>query len=148
MKWKFWERAGTSLAFKPGVAFPTGDEEKGMGTGKYGLSAFLIGTQESEPWAFHLNLGYHRNNNRSGEEENLWHASLAAEWKASERAGIVANVGIEKNADPGAEDDPSFALVGFIYAVSEDLDIDIGYKAGLNDPETDQTVLAGLAWRF
>jgi hypothetical protein len=148
LKWMFWERTGTSLAIKPGVSFPTGNEEKGLGTGKYGVSAFLVGTQEIEHWTFHVNLGYLRNNNRFEEEENLWHASLASEWKASEAVKLVANIGMEKNADPAAEKDPSFALVGFIYSLSEGLDIDFGYKAGLNDPETDQTILAGMAWRF
>lgn len=148
LKWQFWEGKGTSFAFKPGVSFPTGDEKKGLGTGKYGVSAFLIGTQELERWTFHVNLGYLRNNNNFEEEENLWHASLASEWKASGAVRLVANMGMEKNADPAAEKDPSFALVGFIYAMSEGLDIDLGYKAGLNDPEMDQTVLAGMALRF
>jgi hypothetical protein len=89
-----------------------------------------------------------RNNNRADEKENLWHASLASEWKASEAARIVANIGIEKNADPAADTDPAFALIGIVYALSQDLDIDLGYKFGMSDPETDQTVLAGMAFRF
>lgn len=40
LKWRFFEAGGTSLALKPGVSFPTGDEKKGMGTGKYGMTLF------------------------------------------------------------------------------------------------------------
>ena len=35
-----------------------------------------------------------------------------------------------------------------IYAVSDDLDLDIGYKKGLNGIETDQQWGVGVTWRF
>jgi hypothetical protein len=43
---------------------------------------------------------------------------------------------------------PAFVLGGLIYSVSENLDVDFGVKGGLNKPEADYSVLAGLAWRF
>lgn len=42
----------------------------------------------------------------------------------------------------------AFLLGGIIYSLSENFDFDIGLKMGLNKPETDFSVLAGLAWRF
>lgn len=148
LKWRFFEAGGTNFALKPGVSFPTGDEKKGLGTGKYGLSLFLIADREADALTFHLNLGYYRNNNRFEEKENLWHASLAAELKASEAVRIVGNIGIEENPDTASDTDPAFALAGIIYAVSENFDIDLGYKVGLSSAETDSTVLAGMAFRF
>jgi hypothetical protein len=38
--------------------------------------------------------------------------------------------------------------VGLIYAVSKDLDLDIGYKRGLTDNEIDYTWQAGVTVRF
>jgi len=33
-KWRFFEKNGFGLALKPGITFPTGDYEKGFGTGR------------------------------------------------------------------------------------------------------------------
>lgn len=105
----------------------------------------MIADRKADALTFHLNLGYYRNNNRFEEEENLWHASLAAEFQTSEAVRIVGNIGIEENPDPASDTDPAFALAGIIYALSENIDIDLGYKARLSSAETDSAVLAGMA---
>lgn len=148
LKWRFYEKDGLSIAVKPGVSVPTGDEQKGLGAGKYGFSTHLIATQEMEPWVFHLNLGYIRNNNRADERENLYHVSLATEYRIKDAVRIVANIGQDHNPDRTTDRKPVFALAGVIYSIFKDMDIDIGFKAGITDPETDRTVLAGMAWRF
>jgi hypothetical protein len=148
LKWCFYEKDGLSFALKPGITLPTGDDERGLGAGKVTYSAFFITTKEIEPWAFHLNLGYIRNENRADERKDLWHASLAGSVEAIKDLSLVANVGIERNTDRNVNTHPAFILGGVIYSLSENLDIDFGLKAGLNKPETDYAVLAGLAWRF
>ncbi len=148
LKWRFFERDGLSLALKPGISFPTGDDEKGLGSGKTAYSVFFIATKEIEPWAFHLNLGYIRNENSADERENLWHASVAAGYGLAEKLTLVGNIGIERNTDRNINTHPAFILGGLIYSISENFDIDFGVKGGLNSPETDYSLLAGLAWRF
>jgi len=37
---RLFEKNGFSLAFKPGMSFPSGNEEKGLGTGKLGGHLF------------------------------------------------------------------------------------------------------------
>lgn len=148
VKWRFFEKDGLSLALKPGVSLPSGDEERGLGAGKTAYSVFFIGTKEAGPWAFHANLGYIRNENKADERENLWHASVAAQVEAVKDLNIVANIGIERNTDRTVNTHPAFVLGGLIYSISENIDIDFGLKAGLNGPETDYSLLAGLAWRF
>ncbi|MHB8844742.1 MAG: transporter [Nitrospirota bacterium] len=148
VKWKFYETGGLSFALKPGISFPTGSEKKGLGTGKYGFSAYFITTQELELWAFHLNLGYMRNNNRADEREDLYHLSIAAEYSIKDTLRVVVNIGQERNPDRMADRNPAFALAGFIYGITENLDVDLGLKAGITAPETDRTVLAGMAYRF
>lgn len=148
VKWRFYEHEGLSLGMKPGVSIPTGSERKGLGAGKYGYSAFLIATQELKPFVLHGNFGYIRNNNRHDERENLCHLSLAAEYGVAEHLKIVANIGQERNPDKADKRKPRFALAGLILALGENLDLDAGVKIGLNDPEADLTVLAGMAVRF
>jgi len=148
LKWRFYEKDGLSFALKPGLTLPTGDDERGLGAGKITYRAFLITTKEIQPWAFHLNLGYIRNENKADERKNLWHASLSAEYAVMEKLTLVGNTGIEQNTDRNVNTHPAFILGGVIYSLSENLDIDFGLKAGLNEPETDYAILAGFAWRF
>lgn len=148
LKWRFFEREGLSFALKPGVSIPTGDEEKGLGAGKYGFGLFFIASEELKPFTFHQNIGYIRNNNRFDERENIYHLSVACEYEVAEGLRIAANVGQERNADKTDDRDPVFGLLGIIYGITENLDVDAGVKIGITDPETDRTVLAGMALRF
>jgi len=147
-KWRFFEHNGFNLALKPGISIPTGNETKGLGTGKIGGHLFLIGSAEIAPWAFHINLGYIRNENKADERENLWHASLATTWEFVKKLKFVTNIGIESNPDTGTSTDPAFILGGIIYSLAENFDLDFGIKYGLNSSETDCSLMAGIAVRF
>ncbi len=147
-KWRFYEKDGLSLALKPGISFPTGDEDKGLGTGKTSYSLFFIATKELKPVNVHLNLGYIRNENKFDERKNIWHASFAGEMEVSEKLKLVANVGAETNPDRSSNTAPSFALLGFIYSINDNVSIDFGYKYGLTKPETDSSYLFGIAIKF
>jgi hypothetical protein len=143
-KWRFYEIGKFSFALKPGISLPTGDEQKGLGTNKIGYSGFLINTINIEPFAFHLNFGYMRNEKKFEEENNLWHASAACEYSILKNLRVVVNIGMEKNSDPDATDNPAFILGGIIYSVKYNIDLDAGFKYGLNKPEVDYSLLAGI----
>jgi len=147
-KWRFFEKEGASFAIKPGISLPLGDEDKGLGTGENGYFLFAIASMEAEPVTVHGNLGYMRNENNAGEEKDLWHVSVAAEYEMTESAHLVGNVGMEKNPDPSADNDPAFGLLGVIYSPEEYIDLDAGVKVGLTDAEDDLAFLAGMAIRF
>ena len=113
----------------------------------------LIATKEGDFGALHANAGWGRNNDNDEEvdaetRKDIWHASLAAEINTANRLRTVGNIGIETSEESSSSTHPVFLIGGFIYSVSENLDLDIGMKAGLNDAETDTTLLAGLAARF
>jgi hypothetical protein len=148
MKWRFYEKGGLSFALKPGITFPTGDDKKGLGAGKAAYHLFLIGSKEISPWAFHLNVGYMRNENNNEERENLLHASLATAVEIRKDLKIVGNIGVESDADRASHNHPAFILGGLIYSLSENLELDCGIKGGLTKPETDYAVLAGITYRF
>jgi hypothetical protein len=147
-KWRFFEKEGYSLALKPGIRIPTGNDKKGLGTGEVGYQAFLIGSKEMASIAFHANLGYIRNENKADEQKNIWHASLATTWEAVKNLKLVANIGIERNPNDNAENNPAFLIGGVIYSVAENIDLDCGVKYGLNSSETDWSLMAGIAIRF
>jgi len=148
VKWRFFECEGLSLAAKPGLSIPTGDEDKDLGAGKVGGSFFLIATQELEPWTFHFNAGYGRNETTVDDETDLWHVSLATELEVCKWLKLVANVGAERNTDQEDDTPAAFILGGVVIPVTENIDLDFGVKGGLTEPESDYALLAGVAFRF
>lgn len=148
MKWRFYDKDGLSFALKPGLTFPTGDNDGGLGAGKATYHLFFITTKEIKPWAFHLNLGYIRNENKNDERTNLWHVSLASTVEVVKDLQIVGNIGIQSDTNRNATAHPAFILGGLIYSISENFDIDFGVKGGITKPETDYSILAGITWRF
>jgi len=93
------------------------------------------------PWAFHDNLGYIRNENKVNEQKNLWHAPHATTWEIVKNLKLVANIGIERNPDDNAENNPAFLIGGLIYSVTENFDLDCGVKYGLNSAEADYSLM-------
>ncbi len=148
LKWRFFESQGLSLAIKPGLRFPTGNDAKGLGTGRTGYQAFLLGSLEAAPWAFHSNLGYIGNESKADEEKHLWHASLAATYEILKGLTIVGNVGAERNRDKAADRDPAFLIGGIVYALFDNVNVDLGVKYGLTSAETDWSYMAGMAVKF
>ncbi|MDI7260064.1 MAG: transporter [Thermodesulfobacteriota bacterium] len=153
VKWRFYEKDDLSFALKPGITLPTGKEKKGLGNGRPSYGLTFITTKELGPWVLHFNLGYTRNEyklreDREANRKDIWHVSLASEVEAVKNLKLVGNIGIERNPEKVSTKHPAFILGGLIYSISENVDIDFGIKGGLNKPETDFTILAGIAFRF
>jgi len=148
LKWRFYEKDGLSFALRPLISLPTGDDEKGLGAGKVGYSMLLFVTKEVKPWSFDVNLGYKRNENKVDERGDIWHASLSSRVEVVKDLTVVADIGLETNPAKASKTPPAFILGGIIYTISENIDVDFGVKGGLNKPETDYSVLAGVTFRF
>ncbi|MEW5744206.1 MAG: transporter [Nitrospirota bacterium] len=148
LKWRFYEKDGLSLAVKPGISLPTGDDEKGLGAGRAAYGIFFITTKEIHPLLFHLNLAYTRNENKVDERKDIWYASLSGELPLTKKLRFIANTGIQTNTGRMSRSSPAFILGGFNYEVTDTFAVNLGIKGGLNNAETDYTMLAGIAWRF
>ncbi len=147
-KWRFYEKEKLSLAIKPGILLPTGDEGKGLGTGKVGYLVALISTVQLEPWEFDLNLAYYDLENKIDELNNIWFGSLAAHFKVAEAWAIVGEAGTRRNTDKDDSTYPSFAQIGLIYSPKDYLDLSAGLLVGLNNAEVDEAIRLGLTVRF
>jgi hypothetical protein len=154
LKWKFFEYKALTLALKPGAIIPTGDEDKGLGAGKFGAYGYFITTLDFNPVVMHLNLGYIRNQNRVNEREDIWHASLAFEfWAVKDYFRFVANTGFERNRDKKSNIQDVFFLAGIIGSPTPDCDLSLGFKYSLQtraweSPGPDYSLLAGATIRF
>ena len=155
VKWRFLECKPQELSFalKPRMLIPTGNAQKGLGNGNISGGVLLIATKEWEHRALHGNIGY-THNSYAMEQDNailkqdLWHASLAAEVHITEKIRSVADISIDSNNEKKPDPNRIFLLGGIIYRETDNFDLDLGVKAGLNHAETDKTMLAGLTARF
>ena len=83
IKWRFfeYEDRGLSIALKPAITLPTGDDEKGLGNGEVSGGGKLIVSKEGVLGKLHFNLGYMRNAYGLEEDDillrnDIWHASF------------------------------------------------------------------------
>lgn len=148
IKWRFYEKGPLSLAFKPGITFPSGDETQGLGAGKHGWGIFFTGSYEAAPWALHLHLGSFQNHNVVNERVHLWHGSAAITRRMGEEVRLILDAGINSHTDRGTRSDPAFLIAGLIWSLYKNFDIDAGYKIESSDSARTHTLLSGLTWRW
>jgi hypothetical protein len=149
VKFRIFEKDGLSFAVKPGLSLPTGDDGKGMGTGKTGGHLYLIGTKEIGPWSFSANLGYIRNETDSdSDEKNIWHMSTSSTYALNEQWKLVADIVAERSTDRDVDNDPVEAIAGVIFSPTKDIDLDLGIKGGITSSANDWSLMAGTTFRF
>jgi len=157
LKWRFYESGDLSLALKPGLSLPTGDEDKGLGSGRVSWGASLILAYETDPWTLLANVAYQRArfalpSERDSNRANVWRVSAGVEYELVEEFRLVGEAGVRSNP---AKDDPfepeatlRFAMLGFIVSPSEDIDFDLGIRRRLNGAGWDTAWLAGATFRW
>jgi len=157
IKWRFYESGALSLALKPSFLLPTGDENRGLGTGKASWGVSFIATYETKPWAFHGNVAYsdvryQLPQDAADNRSDLWRVSAGAAWSVRDDLRLVGEAGARANQ---AKSDPylpggtgQFAMLGLIYSPTDKVDFDIGLRRRLNDAELDWTILVGATFRW
>jgi long-subunit fatty acid transport protein len=157
LKWRFYDKDGLSLAVKPGVTLPTGNENKGLGLGKSSWGVNLIADLEAEPWVWLANVSYFHASYKLPQDKadlrtDIWRVSGGAEYTVRKEFRLVGELGVRTNE---ARNDPFFpgqraqyAMLGFIYSPAEKVDFDMGVRKGLNRAETDTVYLIGATFRW
>ena len=148
LKWRFHEKEGFSLAFKPDLLLPTGRDEVGLGAGRVRWAANLAASYERGKLELLGHLGYTHNRNRIGERSSLWHASAALLYSLTEKLKLLADYGRDSSPDPAGGAPSRELVLGATYAISERIDLGLGVKKGLNDAADDRTVRAGIKVRW
>ena len=148
LKWRFLERGDLSLALKPGISLPTGDERAGRGAGKTGWGSQFVASYAHGPATFHLHLGYQRHRNTIGERESLSHVSGAVELQTSPGVRAVLDVARSTNPEPAQSRPERYLVFGAIWSVTRDLDLDLGVKRGYGSAALGEAILLGLAARW
>lgn len=147
-KWRFLEGEHWSLGLKPFVTLPTASHDRGLGNGRVTSGANILMQYDLDRWTFLGNVGYTWNDNRDGNRKSLWNASAAVLFNVTDKLRLALDIGNQTNADTSSTTRPAYALVGAIYSPTKDLDIDAGYKRGLNPVSIGHSVQAGVTIRW
>jgi hypothetical protein len=156
-KWRLFEAGAASIALKPELLLPTGDQNKGLGNGLASVALTMIGSYDAAPWFLHGNLWLARNRfalqaDREANRRSLWRVSAAAWYAISEQTKLVLDAGIDRNWDKQSEANPAYVLAGVIYSPITSVDIDAGVKFGLGCNSCNNKIGhqagIGLTWRF
>jgi Putative MetA-pathway of phenol degradation len=148
LKWRFHDKEGFSLAFKPDLLLPTGRDELGLGAGRVRWAANLAAAYEWGKFELLGHLGYTHNRNRIGERTSLWHASSAILYSLTQKLRLLADFGRDSSPDPTGGAQSRELVVGAIYAASERIDIGAGVKRGLSEAAHDHSLRAGIKIRW
>ncbi|KHK59296.1 hypothetical protein PI86_08120 [Burkholderia sp. A9] len=148
MKWRFVERGPLSLALKPQVTMPTGNDDRGLGTGRVGTGATLLAQADVARVSLLANAGLAYQPNRQGDLRSVWAVSAAALYKATDNVQLVADIGLSRNTESTAGANPAFVIAGAIYSPKPWLDLDVGYRHGLNDQTYRHSVMGGVTARW
>jgi len=145
-KWRFYEAGPLSFGTQFGVVLPTGDEQKGLGTGKTNAGISGIVSWQGERWEFHSHAGARTNQNVIGQRDWLGHFSAAAMYRVWQPFRVLVDFAWDSN--PQAEEGTLRNIVtGFIWSATKDFDLDAGFRKG-NSPAIQDAWLLGLALRW
>jgi hypothetical protein len=157
LKWRFYEADAFSLALKPGLLLPTGDEDKGLGAGSTSWGVALLATYEADPWTFLGNVAYSKvrfklPQDAADSHSDLWRVSGGLSYALTGEVRLVGEAGLRRNEsknDPLLPDRTSqFVMAGVIYSPTKKMDFDAGFRKNLNDAEFDQVLLVGATFRW
>jgi hypothetical protein len=139
LKWRFFERNAWSLALKPGITLPTGDEREGRGTGKTTWGSLIILSYAPGAIAVHAHAGFWRNENKLGERESLRQLAAAATYRIGD-VRVVGELTRETNPVPGLGT-VRYTTIGAIWSMTRDVDFDIGWRNGNGSAPVDEALL-------
>lgn len=155
LKWRFYgeKEKGLQFAIKPSIIFPTGNEQMGLGNGRASSGITFIGGYEREDWITCLNLGFQYNqyglqSDRDTYRQDIWLAGLNGQYKIVEKVWLAAEAVIQSNPYANASTPPAFVNGGVIYELTKNVDVDMGYRYGLNKPAADYAISGAVTVRF
>lgn len=148
VKWNFFASEHYSLAVKPFITLPTGDENKGLGEGNVGFGGILMATTElNTKLALDANFGFSHKNPKGGEVYNEFAGSVAGRYEATKELKAVGELTLATSDQSGSKVQ-SLLGIGAVYAVQKSLDVDLGVRFGLTKEADDYALLAGCTFKF
>jgi len=113
----------------------------------------LISTFDREAGCVNVNLGclyneYGLQSNRDAYRPDIWYAGLSGQLRVREKLWLVGETAVGRNPDVTSDTPPAYILGGFIYEITKNIDLDVGYKHGLNKPAMDYSISGAITVGF
>jgi len=147
-KWRFYENDGLSIGLKPGVTFATGDERRGLGTGKPTIGSLLIASLERERYALHAHAGWRRNSNTVGQRDEIVQFAAAALFKTTVNTRVFLDLSRTTDPDPASRSSVRYATLGLIHSPVANIDLDLGWRQAVGRPAIDSSLMFGATLRW
>ncbi|WDD92065.1 transporter [Burkholderia sp. FERM BP-3421] len=147
-KWRVLERGPLSIALKPRINVPTGDDHHGLGNGRVNAGATLLAQYDVAAFTFLVNAGVAYQPNSHDDRTSLWQVSGAMLYRVTDRLQLALDIGASRNPDRDHHTSPAFLIAGAIYTPRPWLDLDVGYRRGLNDQTYNHSLMAGVTARW
>jgi hypothetical protein len=151
-KWRFYEHSGFGFTVKPEIGYSSivGGTDDDHAT-SYG--GWLIATRELGAFAVSLNGGYFYNDYgsaavRDATRSGIWSLSALLTYKVLEGLALGLDAGASTNPVKARSEMPAYALAGAIYTPARNIDLSLGFKFGITEPEPDFSGTAGVTIRF
>jgi len=136
------------MVIRPSILIPTGDEDKGTGSGQIELGILLVIEKTFWKVAARANLGYLASNDPTLDqnfEDRFFYGVQADVPLFTERLSFGTELTGEFGENVGA---PLFSLTGFVFEITENVVLDAGVELGLKDAASAVTAIVGITFGF
>jgi outer membrane putative beta-barrel porin/alpha-amylase len=131
------------------LKLPTGDEDKGLGTGDTNVGFLAAFTKNFGPATIHLNLGYtFVGDQKKTSKNNEVNYGVAGEYGIGKKTRVVGEIYGLYHPDYKAEEIERRALVGLTYRVDDTFTFDIAAKRGLEETSDEYGFIGGVTITF
>ena len=146
LKWRFAQHATWTFGTRAGIDAPTA--AAGLGSSRPGGHALVMATGDFSPVIVTTNLAWTRLPSDAASKLDLYRVSAGGLWSLRDKLRIVADVAYYSTAVEEGVAWPAVALLGAIFTVSKDVDVDVGWQARIKRPAPDHVLLVGFTFRW
>jgi len=136
------------MVIRPSVLIPTGDEDKGLGSGNIQLGLLLVLEKNFWKVGGRANIGYFASNDPTLDqnfEDRFFYGVQADVPLFTERLSFGTELTGQFGESVGA---PLFSLTGLVFQITENIVLDGGVELGLKDAGSAVTAIVGITFGF
>jgi len=136
------------MGLRPSVLFPTGDEDKGTGSGQIELGILLVIEKTFWEVAGRANLGYFASNDPTFDEnfEDRFFYGVQIDFPLFiEELSLGTELTGQFASGEGSQ---LFSLTGLVFQITENIVLDGGVELGLKDAGSAVTAIVGITFGF
>jgi len=136
-----------SFLLKTIVKLPTGDEDKGLGSGETDTTLMMVASKTLGHATLHGNIGYTFMGGDSNDDNIVYGAAL--EYSIIPKLALVGEAFMETENDFDKETHTITPLVGLRYHLTEKIILDTAFSMGIcHDKKADYNIISGMSVSF